>query len=217
MTDDELIEALDRRDREWADALAHWTNELFGEPLRLCNEPGGTVGNAFRLVEQACQQWDLLTDLLDGKPVAPAPGSVVARVAAYMAVVNAFINAYEDLAPDVQGRGRVADLAYEARRAARGMPKADLASIYAEAPEKTALAFEYEIVTAALDPTNLQLLWSDAEADLKAYALRIRLAVEKPMREWDTQDIAERQAEMARHWPDDLPAGFVDDDHDGMA
>ena len=86
----------------------------------------------------------------------------------------------------------------------------DLASIYAEAPEKTVMAFEYEIVTAALDPTNLQLLWSDAEADLKAYALRIRLAVEKPMREWDTQDIAERQAEMARHWPDDLPAGTPD-------
>ena len=91
-------------------------------------------------------------------------------------------------------------------------PKADLARIYTEAPEKTAMAFEYEIVTAALDPTNLKLLWSDAEADLKAYALRIRMAVEKPMREWDTQDKAERQAELAKHWPDDLPAGTPDPD-----
>jgi len=66
------------------------------------------------------------------------------------------------------------------------------------------------IADTASDDNNMMLLSSDREADLKAYALKIRHAVEPAMLTWARKRREEEKREMARHWPDDLPAGTPD-------
>jgi len=87
--------------------------------------------------------------------------------------------------------------------------------IWHEAGDDAVDEWIWAIEDAATADKNLKLLWSEDGADLKAYALKIRAAVQPAMLEWARKQREEQKQEMARHWPDDLPAGFVDNDWDG--
>ena len=96
-----------------------------------------------------------------------------------------------------------------------------LMQVYDEAHRHMQRIWRTQIEDAAGERESLELLFGESDAQLKAFAARVREAVQA-----DMIDYAARNARVepvmqmivnASTVPAPLPAGFVDNDHDGMA
>jgi hypothetical protein len=97
----------------------------------------------------------------------------------------------------------------------------NLMQVYDEAHRHMQRIWRTQIEDAAGERESLELLFGESDAQLKAFAARVREAVQG-----DMIDYAARNAKVepvmqmivnASTVPAPLPAGFVDNDHDGMA
>ena len=97
----------------------------------------------------------------------------------------------------------------------------NLMQVYDEAHRHMQRIWRTQIEDAAGERESLELLFGESDAQLKAFAARVREAVQEDMIDYAARNArVEPVMQMIVNTatvPAPLPAGFVDNDHDGMA